>query len=165
MSAPRDLELPARIAALFDDALRQRLLELRRTLHAYPELSHQEHETADRLVEALNTLGVRDVRRLGGTGVLARIPGRSAGRDAVAIRGDIDALPITEATGLPFASLTPGVMHACGHDVHATWAVGAAALLLREPAESDVVVILQPAEERGDGALEMIESGRSTESG
>ena len=159
MSAPRELALPTSVAALFDDALRQRLLELRRALHAHPELSHQEHETARRLVEALTALGVRDVRRLGPTGVLARIPGRGARGDAVAIRGDIDALPITEATGLPFASLTPGVMHACGHDLHATWAVGAAALLLREPAAHDVVVILQPAEERGDGALEMIEAG------
>ena len=158
MTAPA-LALPASIAALFDDALRDRLLELRRALHAHPELSHEEHDTSRRLIEALVALGVRDVKRCGATGVVARIPGRNPGGGAIAIRGDIDALPITEATGLPFASQTPGVMHACGHDVHATWAVGAAALLQRDPAERDVVVILQPAEERGDGALAMIEQG------
>ena len=159
MSAARSLAIPPAVARLFDDALRDRLIELRRALHAHPELSHREHETARRLVEALVSLGVRDVSRCGATGVIARIPGRAPGGPAIAIRGDIDALPITEATGLSFASRNPGVMHACGHDVHATWAVGAAALLQRTPAEHDVVVILQPAEEQGDGALAMIEAG------
>lgn len=159
MSEPRALALAESVARLFDEELRGRLLDLRRALHAHPELSHQEHETARRLVEALVGLGVRDVRRCGATGVIARIPGRVAGGPAVAIRGDIDALPIREATGLPFASQAPGVMHACGHDVHATWAVGAAALLQRDPAGHDVVVILQPAEEQSDGALSMIEAG------
>ena len=77
----------------------------------------------------------------------------------VAIRGDIDALPIQEATGLSFASATPGVMHACGHDVHAAWAVGAAALLSGSPADGDVLVVLQPAEEVGEGARAVLESG------
>jgi hippurate hydrolase len=77
----------------------------------------------------------------------------------VAVRGDIDALPIQEATGLPYASTVSGVMHACGHDVHATWAVGAAALLAEQPAEGDVLIVLQPAEETGKGALGILESG------
>jgi hippurate hydrolase len=77
----------------------------------------------------------------------------------VAVRGDIDALPIQEATGLSYASVIPNVMHACGHDVHASWAVGAAALLVKEPAEGDVLVVLQPAEEVGKGALAVLESG------
>src|SRR5207342_3242656 len=76
-----------------------------------------------------------------------------------AVRGDIDALPIQEATGLPYASTVQGVMHACGHDVHASWAVGAAALLAAEPADGDVLVVLQPAEEVGKGALAILESG------
>src|SRR5581483_952040 len=75
------------------------------------------------------------------------------------LRGDIDALPIGEETGLPFASEERGVMHACGHDVHATWAVGAAALLAESPAEGDVLVVLQPAEEVGRGATAILESG------
>jgi hippurate hydrolase len=77
----------------------------------------------------------------------------------VAVRGDIDALPVQEATGLPFASRRAGVMHACGHDVHASWAVGAAHLLAREPAVGDVLIVLQPAEETGRGALAILESG------
>src|SRR6185369_13613822 len=92
------------------------------------------------------------LERLAGTGVVARIKGKRSDAPVVALRGDIDALPISEATGLPFASRNAGVMHACGHDVHATWAVGAAHLLARAPADGDVVILLQPAEETGKGA-------------
>jgi hippurate hydrolase len=94
-----------------------------------------------------------------GTGVIARVKGRDSSAPVVAVRGDIDALPVREETGLPFASRNEGVMHACGHDVHDTWAVGAAVLLARQPAAGDVVVLLQPAEETGRGAPAMIESG------
>ena len=142
-----------------DAPLAEQLVALRRALHEHPELSLQEERTAARLEEALRTVGVADVQRVGKTGVIARVPGRSAKAPAVALRGDIDALPIQEATGLPYASRVPGVMHACGHDVHATWAVGAAALLVRHPAEGEVRVVLQPAEETGKGALAIIESG------
>jgi len=151
--------LPAEVDALFPDELRERLTALRRELHANPELSNEEHETAQRLTAALIECGVDDVHPVGATGVLARVPGRDRAAPVVAIRGDIDALPIHEATGLPFASTQPGIMHACGHDVHATWAVAAAALLARKPADGDVVVLLQPAEEVGDGALQMIRGG------
>jgi amidohydrolase len=139
--------------------VRETLVALRREIHAHPELSFHEHATAERLVAALTKLGIADIRRIGDTGVVARVAGRERGAPAVAVRGDIDALPITEGTGLPYASRNAGVMHACGHDVHATWAVGAAALLARQPARGDVVVILQPAEEQGNGALAMIEGG------
>ena len=151
--------LPNAVAALFPVELRDRLVALRRELHAHPELSNAEHETAARLTAALVGLGASDVRRIGATGLLARVPGRDRGAPVVAIRGDIDALPIHEETGLAFASTRPGVMHGCGHDVHATWAVAAAALLVRAPAEGDVIILLQPAEELGDGALGMIRGG------
>ena len=151
--------VPNALLALFPEALRERLVALRRELHANPELSNAEHATAARLTAALVGVGASDVRRIGETGLLARVPGRDRGAPIVAIRGDIDALPIQEATGLPFASTIAGVMHACGHDVHATWAVGAAALLVRAPADGDVVILLQPAEESGDGALGMIRGG------
>ena len=151
--------LPAHVAALFPGPLRDRLTALRRELHANPELSNEEHETAHRLMAALMKCGIEDVHPVGVTGVFARIPGRSRSAPVVAVRGDIDALPIHEATGLPFASTQPGIMHACGHDVHATWAVAAAALLARNPADGDVVVLLQPAEETGGGALQMIRGG------
>ncbi len=143
----------------FPAELERTLLELRWEVHEDPELSFQEYRTARRLEAALAGLGIADVRRVGDTGVLARVPGRDLSAPVVAIRGDIDALPIEERTGLPQASSVPGVMHACGHDVHATWAVGAAALLLANPAAGDVVIILQPGEEQGNGALKMIEGG------
>jgi hippurate hydrolase len=139
--------------------LRDRLYELRRSIHREPELAFQEERTAQKLERALADLGVRDVRRVAGTAVIGRIPGKERKAPAVAIRGDIDALPINEETGLPFASQKPGVMHACGHDVHATWAVGAAALLAAEPARGDTVIVLQPAEEIGQGAAAVLETG------
>ena len=137
----------------------ERLIALRRDLHRHPELSWKEERTAQRLEAALQSAGITDIRRVAGTGVLARVPGRDRGAPVTAIRGDIDALPIQEATGLPFSSEIPGVMHACGHDVHATWAVGAAMLLVRQPARGDVLVILQPAEEVGNGAPAILDSG------
>jgi amidohydrolase len=94
-----------------------------------------------------------------GTGLVARVPGRDPTAPVVALRGDIDALPIVEDTGFPFSSETPGVMHACGHDVHAAWAVGAATLLAAAPAAGDVLVVLQPAEETGEGAAAVLASG------
>ncbi len=143
----------------FSDAQVSELLTLRRTLHHFPELSNQEHRTAAHLEAILESLGVREIRRVAGTGLVARIPGRDVRVPVVAIRGDIDALPIEEQTGLAFASSATGVMHACGHDVHATWAIGAAMDLLHSPAEGDVLIVLQPAEEMGTGAAAILASG------
>lgn len=143
----------------FPAALRRRLLELRHDLHRHPELAFAERETAKRLELELGRLKPLELKRIAGTGVLARIRGKRRGAPVVALRGDIDALPIQEQTGLPFSSEVPGVMHACGHDVHATWTVGAAALLTAEPAPGDVVILLQPAEETGKGALALLEAG------
>jgi len=150
---------PARALAPFSDEAIDRLLTLRRTLHRHPELSNAEHHTSAQLVAQLEALGVQEIRRVAGTGIVARIPGRDRSAPVIAIRGDIDALPITEATGLSFASAVPGVMHACGHDVHATWTIGAAIDLLREPALGDVLIVLQPAEEIGTGATAILDSG------
>jgi hippurate hydrolase len=91
--------------------------------------------------------------------VVGRLPGKEPGLPTVALRGDIDALPIQEETGLPFASSVSGVMHACGHDVHATWTIGAGMLLSREPALGDVLLVLQPAEELGAGARAILDAG------
>lgn len=141
------------------EVVRDRLVDLRRSIHREPELAFQEERTAEKLEGALRMLGVGDVRRVAGTAVIARVRGTDRGAPVTAIRGDIDALPIAEDTGLPFASERPGVMHACGHDVHATWAVGAAALLVSKPARGDTVIVLQPAEEIGRGASAVLESG------
>lgn len=138
---------------------RKFLSELRRDIHRHPELSWKETRTQERLEKALRDAGVKQIDRIAKTGLLARIPGRTPGAPVVAIRGDMDALPITEATGLEFSSAHAGVMHACGHDVHASWAVGAALLLARNPAAGEVRVILQPAEEVGQGAAAVIASG------
>lgn len=151
--------IPDAVLARFTAAEASLLIDLRRDLHAHPELSWKELRTQDRLEAALRGAGISDVRRIARTGLVARLPGRVAGAPVIALRGDIDALPIHEATGLPFASLSDGVMHACGHDVHASWAVGAALLLHRTPADGDVVVVLQPAEEVGQGATEVLDSG------
>jgi amidohydrolase len=149
----------ARANGLFSAAEQESLITLRRDLHRHPELSWKEERTAGRLEAALRAAGITETRRVAGTGVIARVPGRDRGAPLVALRGDIDALPIQEATGLPFASANPGVMHACGHDVHAAWAVGAGLLLARSPARGDVLLVLQPAEEVGNGAPAILESG------
>jgi amidohydrolase len=159
MAAIAELALPQPIEPFFPPPLRERLVTLRREIHANPELSFKEVETARRLTAALADVSPVQLDRVAGTGVVARIRGRERGAPVVAVRGDIDALPIEEATGLPFASRNAGVMHACGHDVHATWAVGAAHLLARDPAAGDVLIVLQPAEETGSGALAILESG------
>ena len=153
------LRLPAAVAGLYSAGETAELVGLRRALHADPELSLQEERTARRLEETLHRLGVRDVTRVAGTGVVGRIPGREPGAPTVAVRGDIDALPILEDTGLPFASRNDGVMHACGHDVHASWTVAAARLLQAEPAAGDVLLVLQPAEETGEGAAAVLATG------
>jgi len=149
----------ARSLAFMHQGMLDELVALRRSIHREPELAFQEELTAKKLEAALHDFGVRDVRRVAGTGVIARVPGTTSGAPTVAIRGDIDALPINEETGLPFASERQGVMHACGHDVHATWAVGAAALLVGKPARGDTIIVLQPAEEIGRGACAVLESG------
>lgn len=157
---PDDISRRVRGATgIFTEEERHRLVELRRALHADPELSSQEERTAQRLTSALEELSPVEVRRVAGTGVIARIRGHDPDAPLVAIRGDIDALPIQEATGLPYTSRNAGVMHACGHDVHASWAVGAAHLLTRDPADGDVLILLQPAEEIARGAQDVLESG------
>ncbi|UCG87073.1 MAG: amidohydrolase, partial [Gemmatimonadota bacterium] len=143
----------------FSAGLRQKLTGLRHDLHRYPELALEETRTAERLHEELVALDLGSVDRVAGTGIVAHVPGADPDLRAVAIRGDTDALPIAEETGVEFASLNPGVMHACGHDVHAAWTIGAAHLLKSDPPSGDVVVLLQPAEETAQGALAMITAG------
>ncbi|MGA0242061.1 MAG: M20 metallopeptidase family protein [Candidatus Marinamargulisbacteria bacterium] len=150
--------MPISYHSLFSTDLTRDLIQLRETLHQYPELSNQEIESQKALLTALKKCHVIDIQTPG-TSIVARLKGLDSSRPPVAIRGDIDALPITETTGVPFESNHPGVMHACGHDVHATWAVGAARLLSVSPAKSDVMIILQQAEEVATGAKFLLDSG------
>ncbi len=143
------------------DDLFPEVVDLRRTLHRYPELSGEEHETARRVADVLRALDL-DVRTgIHDTGVLGTLDGGKPG-PTVLLRGDMDALPIREATGLDFASERNGVMHACGHDVHTSSLLGTAMVLAqhREAVHGQVRFCFQPHEERlPGGAKFMIEEG------
>ena len=154
-----NLHLPKGISSLFEPRTIRDLLALRHGLHRRPELAFGEVETSAALEKALDALKPMALERVAETGLIARIGGRDPAAPVVAIRGDMDALPITEETDLPYASERPGVMHACGHDVHAAWAIGAATLLSHAPAAGDVLIVLQPAEETGSGAKAILKSG------
>jgi amidohydrolase len=137
------------------------MVDLRRILHAEPELSFQEEKTPEMIADYLERLGVVVKRNVGGRGVLGYIHGGKPGK-TVALRADFDALPIHEETGLPFASKRPGVMHACGHDGHTATLLVLAKVLMeqREQIEGTIVLIHQFAEELAPGgAIEMIKDG------
>ena len=142
-----------------DSQLHGRVTGWRRHLHQHPELSLHEHETAAFVCRTLAELGVPFTAGVGGHGVVATITRGSSNR-AVGLRADMDALPITETTGLPYASAAPGVMHACGHDGHTASLLGAAALLMRDTSWTGTVqLVFQPAEEGAGGARAMIADG------
>ena len=137
------------------------LTAIRRHLHAHPELSFEEAETARFVAEKLESWGYEVTRNVGGHGVVARMT-VGAGNKSIAIRADMDALPITEETGRPYASTVTGKMHACGHDGHTTILLGAAEYLARTRRFNGTVnLIFQPAEEAGalSGAPAMIADG------
>jgi hippurate hydrolase len=152
--------------ALRDDsqAIAGDLTELRRKLHRQPEIGLQLPRTQEAVLEALDGLGLEITTGSALSSVTAVLRGTGTGaanRPAVLLRGDMDALPVTEATGLDYASEVDGAMHACGHDMHTTMLVGAARLLSahRETLAGDVVFMFQPGEEGWDGASYMIEEG------
>ncbi|WP_248923996.1 amidohydrolase [Paenibacillus hamazuiensis] len=142
------------------EALLPELTRLRRDFHRHPELSMQEFRTTAAIKRLLEEAGIRLMPIGLPVGAVAEIAGAEPG-PTVALRADIDALPIQEETGLPFASEVQGVMHACGHDFHMTALLGAARLLhaRRERLRGSVRLLFQPAEEKGTGALALIEAG------
>jgi hippurate hydrolase len=133
----------------------------RRDLHAHPELLYDVHRTAGAVAEKLRAFGCDEVvTGIGGTGVVGVIRGRKEGRRTIGLRADMDALPIEEATGLPYASTVPGKMHACGHDGHTAMLLGAARYLVEtRNFAGTAVVIFQPAEEGGAGGKAMVDDG------
>ena len=145
-----------RIAAFADE-----IAAWRRDFHEHPELDYDVHRTAAIVAEKLKAFGCDEVATgLGRTGVVGVIRGRLPGSKVVGMRADMDALPILEATGKPYASKTPGKMHACGHDGHTAMLLGAAKYLAEtRNFAGTAVVIFQPAEEGGGGAREMILDG------
>jgi amidohydrolase len=139
--------------------LAPRFIEIRRHLHTHPELSGQEHQTAAYVAGALNSIGLKVTENVGKTGVIGELPG--TGERCLGIRTDMDALPIEERTKLPFASRQPGVMHACGHDLHTTLGLGTAMVLakLEIPLPGNIKFLFQPAEEIAQGARWMVSDG------
>lgn len=138
------------------------LIAIRRDLHRHPELMFEEHRTAGVAARELKALGLEHKTGMArGTGVLGHLPASDGGdRPAVALRADMDALPIREATGKEYASCTEGVMHACGHDGHTTILIGAARVLAKlETRPNPVTFIFQPAEEGGAGGEKMCDDG------
>lgn len=143
------------------EAIREEMIAWRRYLHQNPELSFQEYRTSAWIMERLREFGIEDVRLVAGTGVVARLIGSEPG-GCVALRADIDALPIQEENDVPYRSRNPGVMHACGHDGHTAMLLGAAKILAarRKPMRGEVRLIFQKAEEVfPGGARDMIEEG------
>lgn len=146
-------------------SIETRLVETRRELHMYPELSNREFETSKRIAARLTALGIPHETGVAKTGIVATIKGGKPGK-TVAIRADIDALPITETIDVPYKSKNEGVKHACGHDIHTTVALGTAEILwkMRAQLSGTVVVVFQPAEEgpppgEDGGAPLMIKEG------
>jgi amidohydrolase len=138
------------------------LRELRRTLHRFPELAFEEKKTAALVSEQLTRLGIPHASGIAGTGIVGMINGSSpanGGKASIALRADMDGIPVQEETDLPFSSINPGVMHACGHDGHVAMLLGAAALLHRSRPPGKVKLLFQPAEEAGNGAQRMIREG------
>ncbi len=143
---------------LVTDQIFDKMVALRRDLHQHPELSWQEERTSARIRQELDALGIEH-RTIAQYGIVADLPGLDEDAPMVALRADMDALPIHEETGLEFASKVDGVMHACGHDGHTSILFGAAQLLLEDPPPVGVRLLWQPAEEVASGAALMVEDG------
>jgi amidohydrolase len=143
------------------NALKEDMVGWRREFHMHPELGFQETRTSTRVSEVLRSLGYRVKTSVGRTGVVGE---RGEGKPLIALRFDMDALPIQEANDVPYASRVPGVMHACGHDAHTAIGLGIAAVLAEERLEGTLRLIFQPSEEGEDeegysGAYRMMQDG------
>ncbi len=141
------------------DRIYARIVELRRTFHRHPELAFEEVRTAETVMAELRRLDIPYEYGGKGGGVLGHLRSGNGDAATVALRAEMDALPGTESTGLPFASAVEGKMHACGHDAHMAMVLGAAALLRESPPNGNVMFVFQPAEERGGGSRVVIRSG------
>ena len=142
------------------DQIEAEVIRIRRDIHKHPELSFKEERTARLVADRLRLMGVQVTEKIAGNGVMGIIEGRSAGK-TVALRADMDALPLQENSGLAFESVNPGVMHACGHDFHTANLLGVAYVLsnLHQEWDGTLKLIFQTGEENGGGAREMIKEG------
>lgn len=146
-----------KIKAITKSSLEE-LVQIRRHLHMHPELSFEEHKTAEFVADTLKKYGITPQEGIAGTGVTAIIAGKNPNSKVIALRADMDALPITEANEVPYKSTNQGVMHACGHDAHTTSLLGAAKVLnqLKEEFEGTVKLIFQPGEEKAPGGASLM---------
>ncbi len=130
----------------------------RRHLHRHPELSFEEYKTAAFVAREIRELGLEPVEGIAGTGLSVTIEGRNPGKRVVGLRADMDALPIHEANEVPYKSENPGVMHACGHDVHTSSLLGTARILaqVRDEFEGTIKLVFQPAEEKAPGGASLM---------
>lgn len=153
--------LKARVESLARE-LYPEIVEIRRHLHMHPELSKQEMQTADYIAGLMKQWNIPFKQGMAGHGLLGELKFGQAGKKVVALRADMDALPITERNEVPYKSLNPGVMHACGHDVHMASLLGTARILqaMGQELEGTVKLIFQPSEEQyPGGAIGMIREG------
>lgn len=147
-----------------DHATIQSAIAFRHDLHRHPELAYQEVRTSQKVCEWLNGHGIEHVSGLaGGTGVLGWLPATEPGGGTIALRADMDALPILEATGVEYSSTYEGLQHACGHDGHTAVLAATAATLAKTPhRRNNVLLVFQPAEEGGGGAKKLVDEGALT---
>lgn len=155
------MELLEKIKALSEQHSDE-VIAFRRHLHANPELSYHEYNTAKYVATQLKQIGLHPTEGIAGTGLVVEIAGKNPSAKSIALRADMDALPIQEANKVPYASKVPGVMHACGHDVHTSSLLGTAKILhnVRDQFEGTVRLLFQPGEEKNPGgASYMIRDG------
>ena len=135
---------------------------IRQHIHQNPELSFLEFNTQNYVWDLLEKAGIHNKQKIANTGIVAIIEGKNPSKKTVALRGDMDALPILEANDIPYKSNNPGVMHACGHDVHTSCLLGAGMILntLKDEFEGSIKLVFQPGEEKlPGGASLMIKDG------
>ncbi|RZS95473.1 M20 metallopeptidase family protein [Cecembia calidifontis] len=146
-------------------AYKSEFIANRRYLHAHPELSFQEFQTAAFVEEKLKSIGITQIEKKANTGWTALIEGKNPASKTIALRGDMDALPIIEQNDVPYKSTNPGVMHACGHDVHTASLLGAAKILheIKEDFEGTVKLIFQPGEELIPGGASLMIKDKALE--
>src|SRR5680860_963795 len=140
------------------DRYKSQIVDIRRHLHANPELSFKEFETCAFVEKQLRAFGISQIEKKAGTGLVALIEGKNPSKKVIALRADMDALPIVEANDVPYKSKNEGVMHACGHDVHTSSLLGAARILheVKGEFEGTVKLFFQPGEETIPGGASLM---------
>ena len=134
------------------------IIAIRRHLHANPELSFEEYNTSEFVYKKLIELGLKPQKGIGGTGIVALVKGNNPDKKVIALRADMDALPIIEQNEVPYKSTNPGIMHACGHDVHTSSLLGAARILneIKDSFDGTIKLIFQPGEEKIPGGASLM---------